>query len=82
MHPRTALTVCSREMIEPAWTASASFVLAYESPPAKTVYLVVAGGGAIAGQRDGAGRPIATTISGPAGSLELVLAGGRTSRRS
>ena len=45
------------------------------APPAKIAYLV-AGGGATAQVTETAPEgPIATTISGPAGSLERVLAG-------
>ncbi len=76
MHPRTALTVVA-ELIEPAWTEGANFVLGYESPPEKAVYLVVAGGAAVVVSDDAPEGKAATRISGPAGSLELVLAGMR-----
>ena len=74
MHPRTALTVVA-ELIEPAWTEGANFVLGYESPPEKAVYLVVAGGAAVVVSDDAPEGKAATRISGPAGSLECVLAG-------
>ncbi len=76
MHARTALTVVA-ELIEPAWTDGASFVLGYESPPEKAVYLVVAGGAAVAVSDAPPQGKAATRISGPAGSLELLLAGRR-----
>ncbi len=74
MHPRSALALFA-QMIEPAPDERARFALAYHSPPAKIAYLV-AGGGATARVTETAPEgPIATTISGPAGSLERVLAG-------
>ena len=79
MHPRTALTVVA-ELIDPAWTAGANFVLGYEAPPEKTVYLVVANGAAVAVSDDAPQGRAATSISGPAGSFELVLAGGQDER--
>ncbi len=79
MHPRTALTVVA-ELIDPAWTAGANFVLGYDAPPEKTVYLVIANGAAVAVSDDAPQGRAATSISGPAGSFELVLAGGRDER--
>jgi hypothetical protein len=79
MHPRTALMVVA-ELIDPAWTAGANFVLGYEAPPEKTVYLVVADGAAIAVSDDAPQGRAATSISGAAGSFELVLAGGQDDR--
>jgi hypothetical protein len=74
MAPRTALTVVA-QLIVPAWTSGAKFVLAYEAPPEKALYLVVADGAPVEVKDTGPQGPVATTISGPAGSLELVLAG-------
>ena len=79
MHPRTALTVVA-ELIDPAWTAGANFVLGYEAPPEKTLYLVVADGAAIAVSDAAPDGRAATSISGPAGSFELVLAGAQDDR--
>jgi hypothetical protein len=74
MEPRTALTVVA-QLIAPAWTSGAEFVLAYEASPEKPLYLVVADGAPVEVKDTGPQGAVATTISGPAGSLELVLAG-------
>jgi hypothetical protein len=72
--PPTALSVVGG-LIVPAWTVGSRFTLAYRSPGAQTAYLVVADGSPVRVAEFDPGGPVATTISGPPGSLELLLAG-------
>ena len=74
MQPRTALAVVAG-LITPVWTSGVEFVLGYESPPEKPLYLVVADGAPVEVTDAAPKRGVATTISGPTGSLELILAG-------
>ena len=74
MHPLTLLTVL-RHAIEPGWTEGVQFTLAYESPPEPTAYLIVGAGPDAQARTDAPQGPVSTRVSGPLGSLELLLAG-------
>ncbi len=74
MQPRSALALLAR-LVEPARGDGTRFALAYDSPPEKIVYLVAGGDGPVQVTETAPAGGIATTISGPAGTLERVLAG-------
>jgi hypothetical protein len=72
LDPRTALDLLAK-LIPAAWTAPERFTLAYVSPGRKTVYLLVDGGQPIEVAESAPRASADTTITGPAGTLELVL---------
>ena len=74
MHPLTLLTVLA-SAIKPSWTEGVRFTLAYESPPEPTAYLLVGDGPGAQVRDDAPPGPVSTRVSGPLGSLELLLAG-------
>ncbi len=73
--PEMALTLVAR-MIQPAWTAGERFTLAYAGE-AGTWYLLVRDGHPVQVTDEAPGDRIATTITGPAQALTLVLSGQR-----
>jgi hypothetical protein len=79
LEPRTALSVVARQ-IKPDWTDGKLFALAYESPGSETAYLVVHDGQPLTVTETAPAGRIQTTITGPAGTLELVLIGEPTAQ--
>ena len=73
--PEMTLMIVAR-LIEPAWTARERFTLAYAGEAA-TVYLLVRDGHPLEVTDEAPGDRIATTITGPADALPLVLSGER-----
>lgn len=76
IEPRTILSVIAR-LIDPGWTAREQFSLVYETPGAEPVYLLVRDGRSVEVTEVAPAGRIATTISGPVGSFELVISGQR-----
>jgi hypothetical protein len=62
-------------MVDPAWTAGESFVIAHRDPDGAVTYLTVRDGRAPAVTRTAPVGRIATTIDGPADALLTVLSG-------
>ncbi|MEO6859805.1 MAG: hypothetical protein ABI323_14680 [Solirubrobacteraceae bacterium] len=72
LDPRTALDLLAK-LIPAAWAEPERFTLAYVSPGRGTVYLLVDGHQPIQVGESAPRASVATTITGPAGTLELVL---------
>jgi hypothetical protein len=72
LEPRTALALLAG-LISPAWTDGERFTLAYGAPGEPPVFLIVDGKRPIEVTENRPPDPAATNITGPAGTLELVL---------
>jgi hypothetical protein len=62
-------------MVDAAWTAGESFVIAHSDPDGEVTYLTVHDGRALAVTRTAPAGRVATTIDGPADVLVAVLSG-------
>jgi hypothetical protein len=62
-------------MVDPAWTAGESFVIAHRDPDGAVTYLTVRDGRAPAVTQTAPAGRIATTIDGPAEALVMILSG-------
>ncbi|MGI8505393.1 MAG: hypothetical protein ACR2MK_01065 [Solirubrobacteraceae bacterium] len=76
IEPRTILSVVAR-LIEPGWTTRERFSLAYETPGTETVYLLVRDGRPVEVTEVAPAGRVATSISGPVGTFELLISGRR-----
>jgi hypothetical protein len=74
LEPRTALALLAR-LISPAWVDAERFTLAYGAPGEAPVFLIVDGNRPIEVTENRPSAPATTTVTGPAGTLELVLRG-------
>jgi hypothetical protein len=74
LEPRTALALLAR-LISPAWVDAERFTLAYGGPGEAPVFLIVDGNRPIEVTENRPSAPATTTVTGPAGTLELVLRG-------
>ncbi|MDQ6836545.1 MAG: hypothetical protein M3016_10205, partial [Actinomycetota bacterium] len=72
--PRTVLSLLAH-LIEPAWTEGERFSLVYRTPEQPAAYLVIGDRRRIEVTETRPGQEVTTKISGPPGSLELILAG-------
>jgi hypothetical protein len=70
--PRTALELLARLTPAP-WVEGERFILAYAGPGQAPVFLLAAGGRPLEVTENRPSGPATTTITGPAGTLELVL---------
>jgi hypothetical protein len=72
LQPRTALELLAR-LISPAWIEDERFTLAYAAPGETPVFLIVDGRRAPEVTENQPAPGAVSTITGPAGTLELVL---------
>jgi hypothetical protein len=72
LDPRSALALLAR-LISPAWAEGERFSLAYGEPGEDPVYLLVDGRRPVEVTENRPGAPASTTVTGPAGTLELLL---------